>query len=88
MDYNETFAPVAKLTTVCIVLDVAAAKDWELHQMDVHNAFLHGDLQEDGYMKMQPGFTVQQPCMICKLEKTLYGLRQGPGVGLLSSLLR
>lgn len=56
--------------------------------MDVHNAFLHGDLQEDGYMKMQPGFTVQQPGMICKLEKTLYGLRQGPGVGLLSSLLR
>ena len=59
-------------------LSVVAAKDWELHQMDVHNAFLHGDLEEEVFMKMPPGFVTQQQGKVCRLRKSIYGLRQAP----------
>ncbi|XP_074324410.1 uncharacterized protein LOC141661325 [Apium graveolens] len=76
IDYNKTFAPVAKMVPIRAFLAIAASKNWKLHQMDMHNAFLHGDLNEEVYMKLPPDFTSSQPNMVCRLRKSIYGLRQ------------
>jgi len=77
-DFNKTFAHVAKMSTVRTFLTVAVAQRWELHQMDVNNAFLHGDLEEEVYMHMPPGFSSSSPTKVWRLRKSLYGLRQAP----------
>ena len=79
--YLETFSPVAKLTSVKLLLSLAAAKGWSLTQMDVSNAFLHGDLDEEIYMSLPQGYTpapsvILPPNPVCKLRKSLYGLKQ------------
>lgn len=78
IDFQETFALVGKMVTVRMFLEIVASYDWEVHQMDVHNAFLHGDLEEEVYMQFPPGFRTDDKTKVCRLRKSLYGLRQTP----------
>ncbi|KAH0648566.1 hypothetical protein KY285_033814 [Solanum tuberosum] len=78
VDYEETFTPVAKMTTVRTIIAIAASQNWSLYQMDVKNAFLHGDLKEDIYMKPPLGLFSSPTSDVCKLKRSLYGLKQAP----------
>lgn len=79
IDYNETFAPVVKLSSIRVILALGAHYDLELEQMDVVTAFLNGDLEKDIYMNIHEGFrTTTNSHMVCKLQKSLYGLKQSP----------
>jgi len=75
-DYHETFSLVAKEVTIRSFLSVAAIHNWSLHQMDVHNAFLHGDLDEEIYMDLPQELRRQGEYQVCRLHKSLYGLKQ------------
>ena len=77
MDYNETFTPVARMDSIRLVLAIATSKRWEVNHMDVKSAFLHGDLEEEIYIRQPDGYT-KYSSMSCKLSKYLYGIKQAP----------
>jgi len=73
LDYDETFAPVAHMTTVRTLIAVASASSWSISQMDVKNVFLNGDLTKEVYMQPPPG-VVAPPGYVCRLHRALFGL--------------
>ncbi|VVT58450.1 uncharacterized protein SAPINGB_P006214 [Magnusiomyces paraingens] len=79
VDYVDTFAPVMRFSTVRLIFALSAAKNCEMHHVDVKNAFLNGDLEEDIYVKPPTGIDHNTPPgMVWKLNKSLYGLKQAP----------
>ncbi|KAD6455153.1 hypothetical protein E3N88_09859 [Mikania micrantha] len=74
LDYVQTFSPVVKASTICIVLSLTVLNKWKFHQLDVKNAFLNGDLNEIVFMEQPPWFvSYHYPDLVCKLSKAFYG---------------
>jgi len=77
IDYEETFSPVVRFTSIRLILAIVASLDLELHQMDVKTAFLNGNLEEEIYMEQLVGFVAEgQEHKVCKLLRSIYGLKQ------------
>ncbi|GKD22240.1 retrovirus-related pol polyprotein from transposon TNT 1-94 [Tanacetum coccineum] len=76
LDYKHTFSPVAKAVIVRVLIAIATTKGWPLHKLDVNNAFLHGFVDEEIYMKPPEGYTKAGVGQVCRLNKSLYGLKQ------------
>jgi Reverse transcriptase (RNA-dependent DNA polymerase) len=79
LDYTDTFSPVIKPTTIRLILTIVVTHNWPIRQLNVNNAFLHGELSELIHMSQPPGFIdIQHPTHVYRLNKALYGLRQSP----------
>jgi Reverse transcriptase (RNA-dependent DNA polymerase) len=75
---------MAKMNTICTLISCAVNFGWNIHQLDVKNDFLHGDLKEKVYMELSPGFDNEQVAgNVCRLKRSLYGLKQSPELGLI-----
>jgi hypothetical protein len=78
VDYEETFALVARYTSVRVVISLSSV-GWKIHQMDVKTAFLNGVIEEEVYIEKPQGFEVhRRKSHVCRLKKALYGLKQAP----------
>ena len=79
VDFNDIYSPVVKHTSIRLLLGIVALNDFELEQLDVKTAFLHGELEEEIYMEQPEGFQVEgKEDHVCRLQKSLYGLKQSP----------
>ncbi|CAL1362273.1 unnamed protein product [Linum trigynum] len=78
-DFGDTFSPVLKPATLRLLLGISVSNAWSLHQLDISNAFLHDTLKEEVYMRQPVGFIdPEHPDYVCRLRKSIYGLRQAP----------
>ena len=81
IDYNETFAPVARYSSIRLILALSAQMGWKIHQMDVKTTFLSGKIEEEVYIEQPKGFeTFDRESHVCRLKRDLYGLKQAPHV--------
>ena len=79
VDFGEIFSLVSKLTSIRVLMSLTATFDLEIGKLDVKTTFLHGDLEEEIYMKQSEGFTMKgKEELVCRLKKSLYGLKQSP----------
>ena len=76
IDYFETFSPITRMNSIKILFSIAVNLPWLLFQLDVKSAFLYVDLQEEMYMEQPPGYVAQGETKVCRLKKTIYGLKQ------------
>ena len=77
IDYDEIFAPVARYTSIRIIISLAAVFGWKLHQMDVKTAFLNSEVEQKVYIEQPKGFVIHDKrSHVCKLKKALYELKQ------------
>lgn len=77
IDFTDIFSPVVKHSSIHIIL-VVARLNLELEQLDIKTAFLHGDLEEEIYMRLLDGCSTKDKNLVCRLKRSLYGLKQGP----------
>ena len=88
IDFNDVFSPVVKHSPIRILLSIVAMHDYELEQLDVKTAFLHGELEEDIYMDQPEDFVVPgKENLVCRLKKSLYGSKQSPRQWCLDSFM-
>jgi hypothetical protein len=79
IDFEETFAPVARMEAMRLLLAYACSKNIKMYQMDVKSVFLNGELEEEVYIEQPEGFQLSENAdYVCKLKKALYGLKQAP----------
>ena len=79
LDYFDTYSPVTRISSIQMLIAIAAIHNLKIHQMDVKTAFLNGDLDKEIYMEQPEGFIIPgQEKKVCRLVKSLYGLKQAP----------
>lgn len=83
VDCDDVYAPVARFESLRLVLAIGVIKDWHIHQMDVHTAFLNGTMPKETriYMRQPPGYVdTGRENLVCELRKSIYGLKQAPRI--------
>ena len=78
-NYYDTFSLVTRITIIRLLLSMVAMQSWPLNKLDIKNSFLDGNMVEEVYMELPPGFVAQgESRLVCKLHRSLYGLKQSP----------